>query len=188
MGVVISSLYQLGAAAALHILADKGDGSPAVSEPSERSGATSEEARGVATEARRVRNRKRREKRRRGRRRKRWARSLVGRLSAPVRSVGSGLRRWALNCRRWRARYIISQKTDKEDRELKDRSNTSRRIVNKIDLDMGGARACRCNPGMDSVSGVCAAWWNARYPLTRPSFWGAQKSRGPRAPALGQRT
>ena len=40
MGVVISSLYQLGAAAALHTLADKGDGSPAVSEPSERSGAT----------------------------------------------------------------------------------------------------------------------------------------------------
>ena len=119
--------------------------------------------------ARRARNRKRREKRRRGRRRKRWARSLVGRLSALVRSVGSGLCRWALNSRRWRARYIISQKTDKEDRELKNRSNTSRRIANKIDLDMGGARACRCNPGVDSVSGVCAAWWNTRYPLAKPS-------------------
>ena len=53
MGVVISSLYQLGAAAALHTLADKGDGRPAVSEPSERSGATGEEARGAATEAKR---------------------------------------------------------------------------------------------------------------------------------------
>ena len=71
----------------------------------------------------------------------------------------------------WFAEDKTLKLKNKEDRELKDRSNTSRRIVNKIDLDMGGARACRCNPGVNSVSGMCAAWWNTRYPLAKPSCW-----------------
>jgi len=153
MGAVISSLYQLGAAAALHTLANKGDGSPAASEPSEQSGATGAEARGVAAEDRRVGKGERRRKGRRGRQRKRWARSLAGKLASLAGRIGSAF------CGLW------------------ERLNRAKDPLTGAEDPSTGARAA--TPESDRMSPlqeVCAQWWKeTRHPLAEPSFWGARR-------------